>query len=305
VPMFNPYYRPGNNLYTDSLISWDPDSGKMNWYFQYTPGDMWDYDAAGTHILIDGEVAGQPRKLVTHSGRNGFFYALERANGQPLLAKPYVETITWTKGIDQKTGLPVDYDPNKDIQVYSGQQSMTLTDRTKKLCPSLLGGNNYWSASYSRRTRLLYIPSTSSCSQSTLDPDAGRNADRIIMGGVIRYIERNESDIIVVDPFTGEVKNKVHKPFPNHSAALTTAGGLLFTGFIDGSFAAYDDSSLEQLWEINVGVGFNAPPMTFEVGGKQYFAILAGLGRVAKGTLANTPELREMRNQTMLFVFGL
>jgi alcohol dehydrogenase (cytochrome c) len=321
VPMFNPYYRPGNNLYTNSLISWDPDSGKMNWYFQYTPGDMWDYDEAGTHILIDGEVAGQARKLIGHSGRNGFFYALERSNGQTLLAKPYVDTITWTKGIDQKTGLPVDYDPNKDIQVYSGQQSMTPADRTKKLCPSWLGGNNYWSASYSRRTKLLYIPSASSCNQATLDPvfknikaennvplteDVLRQiANGALYGGAQKYTERNESEIVVLDPFTGEVSKKLHKPYPNHSAALTTAGGLLFTGFIDGSFAAYDDISLEQLWQVNVGVGINAPPMTFEVGGKQYVAILTGLSRPAKNTLVNTPELREMRNQTMLFVFGL
>jgi alcohol dehydrogenase (cytochrome c) len=305
VPMFNPYDRPGNNLYTNSLISWNPDSGNMNWYFQYTPGDMWDYDEAGTHILIEGEVAGQARKLIAHSGRNGFFYAMERSNGQTLLAKQYVDTITWTKGIDQKTGLPVDYDPNKDIQVYSGQQAMTLADRTKKLCPSWLGGNNYWSASYSRRTRLLYIPSASTCNESTLDPNAGRNAGGALLGGVPRYTQRNESDIVVVDPFTGEVKKKLHKPYPNHSAALTTAGGLLFTGLIDGSFAAYDDLSLEQLWEVNVGAGFNAPPMTFEVGGKQYVAILTGLGQVARTTLVNTPELREMRNQTMLFVFGL
>jgi len=125
------------------------------------------------------------------------------------------------------------------------------------------------------------------------------------LGGVSRYTERNESDIIVVDPFTGEIKKKMHKPYTNHSAALTTAGGLLFTGLVDGSFAAYDDTSLEQLWEVNVGTGFNAPPMTFEAGGKQYVAILTGLGRNAKTTLVNTPELREMRNQTMLFVFGL
>ena len=125
------------------------------------------------------------------------------------------------------------------------------------------------------------------------------------MGGMNKYIERNESDIVVVDPLTGEVRKKLHKPYPNHSAALTTAGGLRFSGFIDGSFAAYDDISLEQLWQLNVGVGINAPPMTFEVGGKQYVAILTGLGRVAKSTLVNTPELREMRNQTMLFVFGL
>jgi alcohol dehydrogenase (cytochrome c) len=305
VPMFNPYYRPGNNLYTNSLISWDPDSGKMNWYFQYTPGDMWDYDEAGSHILIDGELAGQPRKLIAHSGRNGFFYALERSNGQTVLAKPYAGTITWTKGIDQKTGLPVDYDPNRDIQIYSGQQNMTLTDRTKKLCPSWIGGNNYWSASYSRRTKLLYIPSASSCNEATLDPDAVRSATGAMLGGASKVIERSESDIVVVDPLSGEVKQRVHKPYPNHSAALTTAGGLLFTGLIDGSFAAYDDVSLEQLWQINVGTGFNAPPMTFEVGGKQYVAISAGLGRLARTTLANTPELREMRNQTMLFVFAL
>jgi alcohol dehydrogenase (cytochrome c) len=125
------------------------------------------------------------------------------------------------------------------------------------------------------------------------------------LGGAYKFVERNESDIVVVDPFTGEIKEKLHKQYPNHSAALTTAGGLLFTGFVDGSFAAYDDVSLEQLWKINVGVGFNAPPMTFDVGGKQYVAILTGLNRPAKATLTNTPELREMRNQTMLFVFGL
>jgi alcohol dehydrogenase (cytochrome c) len=305
VPMFNPYYRPGNNLYTNSLISWDPDSGKMNWYFQYTPGDMWDYDEAGTHILIDGQVAGQARKLVAHSGRNGFFYALERANGQHVLAKPYVDNVTWTRGIDQKTGLPVDYDPTKDIQAYSGQQAMTLTDRTKKQCPSWLGGNNYWSASYSRRTKLVYIPSASSCTETTLDPSMAKNATGTIAGGAAKHLERAESDMIVVDPFTGEVKKKLHKPYPNRSASLTTAGGLLFTGFVDGSFAAYDDTSLEPLWEINVGSGFNAPPMTFEVGGKQYVAILSGLSRNGKAALVYTPELREMRNQTMLFVFGL
>ena len=110
---------------------------------------------------------------------------LERSNGQTLLAKPYVDTVTWTKGIDQKTGLPVDYDPNKDIQVYSGQQNMTLTDRTKKLCPSWIGGNNYWSASYSRRTKLLYIPSSSTCNEATLDPDMGRSATGSMPGGAM------------------------------------------------------------------------------------------------------------------------
>jgi alcohol dehydrogenase (cytochrome c) len=306
VPMYNPYYRPGDNLYTNSLISWDPDTGRMNWYHQYVPGDMWDYDAAGAHILIDGLVSGQPHKLVTHSARNGFLYALERSNGQTLLAKPYMDEINWTKGIDQKTGLPIDYDPAKDIQVYSGLQNQTLTDRTKKLCPSHEGGNNYWSASFSQRTRLLYIPSRPTCNEMTMTPDQLRNpTSGSMLGGGIRLLARTESEIVVADPFTGEVKNRVRAAYPNVSAALTTAGGLLFTGLGDGTFIAYDDTSLEPLWKINVGSGFNAPPMTFEAGGRQYVAIMSGLSRISMGRLVLTPELREMRNQTMLFVFGL
>jgi alcohol dehydrogenase (cytochrome c) len=305
VPMYNAYYRPGDNLYSNSVISWDADTGKMNWYHQYTPGDMWDYDAAGSHILIDGQVAGAPHKMVVHAGRNGFLYAFERANGQTLHALPYMEGITWTKGIDQKTGMPVDYDPAKDIQIYSGVQAQTLTDRTKVLCPSHEGGNNYWSASYSPRTKLLYIPSRPTCDEVTMTPDQLRSATGSMPGGGIRFFARTESEIVVADPFTGEVKRRLRSTYPNYTAALTTAGGLMFTGFGDGTFVAYDDESLEPLWKINVGTGFNAPPMTFEAGGKQYVAILAGLSQISKARLILTPELREMRNQTMLFVFGL
>jgi alcohol dehydrogenase (cytochrome c) len=132
-----------------------------------------------------------------------------------------------------------------------------------------------------------------------------RSSTGSLLGGGIRFFARTESEIVVSDPFTGEVKRRLRSTYPNYSAALTTAGGLMFTGFGDGTFVAYDDESLEPLWKINVGTGFNAPPMTFESGGKQYVAILAGLSQISKGRLTLTPELREMRNQTMLFVFGL
>src|SRR5712672_3036845 len=305
VPMYNPYYRPGDNLYTNSLISWDPDTGKMNWYHQYVPGDMWDYDEVGTHILIDGTIDGQPRKLVTHSARNGFLYTFERSNGQTLLAKPYMEEITWTKGIDQKTGKPVDYDPTKDIQVYSGVQAQTMTDRTKRICPSHEGGSNYWSASYSQRTKLIYIPSRPTCNEVTMNPEQMRSPTGSLLGGAIKLLSRTESEIVVADPLTGEIKKRVRAPYPNYSAALTTAGGLVFTGLGDGTFIAYDDENLEPLWKINVGSGFNAPPMTFEVGGRQYVAIMSGLSLISKGRLTLTPELSDMRHQTMLFVFAL
>jgi alcohol dehydrogenase (cytochrome c) len=304
VPMFDPTYRPGDNLYTDSMISWDPDSGKMNWYFQYLPGDMWDYDEEGTHILIDGDINGQKHTLVTHSARNGFLYTFERNNGQPVLAKPYVEKITWTKGIDQKTGKPVDYDPTRDLQVYSGVQNQTLTDRTKKLCPAMSGGNNFWPSSYSPKTKLMYIPAMTSCNEVTLDPALSSKAGDW-KGATFRHIERNESDLIAADPLTGEVKKRIHIPYPNNSGALSTAGGLVFTAYSDGTFAAYDDATLEQVWKINVGNGFMAPPMTFEAGGKQYVAILSGLSRISLRALSFTPELKEQRNQTMLFVFAL
>jgi alcohol dehydrogenase (cytochrome c) len=303
VPMFDPTYRPGDNLYTNSMISWNPDSGQMNWYFQYTPGDLWDYDEAHTHILIDGQMDGQARKLITHSARNGFLYTFERSNGQTILAKPYVETINWTAGIDQKTGKPVDYDPNKDIQTYSGKMNQTPESPTKKLCPSMSGGNNYWPASFSPKTKLLYIPSNASCNEVTLDTNAVKKGNWF--GAAFKHIERNETDLVVADPFTGEIKKKVRVPYPNNSGALTTAGGLVFTGFTDGSLMAYDDATMEELWKINVGTGFQAPPMTFEVNGKQYIAILSGMSAISKARHAFTPELREQRNQTMLFVFGL
>jgi alcohol dehydrogenase (cytochrome c) len=126
-----------------------------------------------------------------------------------------------------------------------------------------------------------------------------------MLGGGVKFLSRTESEIVVADPFTGEVKDRARVPYPNYSAALTTAGGLVFTGLGDGTFIAYDDMSLEQLWKVNVGSGFNAPPMTFEAGGRQYVAIMSGLSQISKGRLVLTPELREMRNQTMLFVFGL
>ena len=303
VPMFDPTYRPGDNLYTDSMISWDPDNGKMNWYFQYLPGDMWDYDEEGSHILIDGEINGQKHTLVTHSARNGFLYTFERANGQPVLAKPYLDKVNWTRGIDQKTGKPVDYDPGKDLQVYSGVQNQTLADRTKKLCPSMAGGNNFWPSSYSQRTRLIYIPAMTSCNEVTLDPSLSSKAGDW-KGATFRHIERNESDLIAADPLTGEIKQRIHIPYPDNSGALSTAGGLVFTAFSDGTVAAYDDTTLEQLWKFNAGTGFMAPPMTFAVGGKQYVAILSGLSRISLRALSFTPELKEQRNQTMLFVFA-
>jgi alcohol dehydrogenase (cytochrome c) len=303
VPMFDPFYRPGDNLYTNSAISYNPDTGAMNWYFQFTPGDMWDYDEVGTHILIDGQVGGQSRKLITHSARNGFLYTMERANGAMVLAKPYMD-VNWTKGIDQKTGKPLDYDPAKDIQTYAGIGNLVPGEPLKRVCPSQAGGNNYWPSSYSPKTKLLYIPALSNCVTVTIDREK-HNAQRGWNGGLSQTVERWESNLTAADPLTGDVKKSVHLRYPNYSGTLATGGGLVFLALMDGTVAAYDDTTLDELWRINVGSGFSAPPMTFEVNGKQYVAIVSGPSPGAKGRLVNTPELKEQRNALVLYAFGL
>jgi alcohol dehydrogenase (cytochrome c) len=309
VPMMDPSARPGDNLYTNSAVSYDPDTGKMNWYFQYTPNDGWDYDEVGTHILIDGQIAGENRKLITHSARNGFTYTMERNNGQIVAAKPYMDNINWTKGIDQKTGKPIDYDPTKDVQLYAGVATPTQAEPVKRLCPNRTGGNNYWPSSYSPKTKLLYIPAMTACEDVTNNRQlAERGKDQgwfTRSGGGYRAPERYESNLTAVDPFTGDVKKTITLRYPNYSGTLATGGGLIFLALLDGSVAAYDDTTLEEVWKINVGSGFAAPPMTFEVNGKQYIAIASGPSSAAKSKLINTPELKEQRNAMVLYVFGL
>jgi alcohol dehydrogenase (cytochrome c) len=301
--MFDPTYRPGDNLYTNSAISYDPDTGKMNWYFQYTPGDMWDYDEVGTHILIDKDVAGQMRKLITHSARNGFLYTMERANGQMVSVKPYMQNINWTKGIDQKTGKPLDYDPNKDIQTYAGVANQT-EGQTKKACPGHAGGNNFWPSTYSQRTKLVYVPALSNCEDISLDT-AKHSKERGWNGGAFKTAERYESDLTAIDPITGEIRKNAHLRYPNYAGALATAGGLVFVALLDGTVAAFDDTTLEELWKFNVGSGITTPPMSFEANGKQYVAISTGASIASRARLINTPELKDLRNVTMLYVFGL
>jgi alcohol dehydrogenase (cytochrome c) len=309
VPMMDPYARPGDNLYTNSAISWDPDSGRMNWYFQYTPGDMWDFDEAGTHILIEGQISGENRKLITHSARNGFTYTMDRHNGQIVVAKPYMDNVNWTKGIDQKTGKPVDYDPSKDVQTYSGLSNPTPQNPIKRICPNRTGGNNYWPSSYSPKTKLLYIPAMTACEDVTNDKEiVARGKDQgwfVRTGGGYRAPERYESNLTAVDPITGEIKKNLNLRYPNYSGTLATAGGLVFLALMDGTVAAYDDTTLDELWKVNVGSGFSAPPMTFEVNGKQFVAIVSGPSGGAKSKLINTPELRDQRHATVLYVFAL
>jgi alcohol dehydrogenase (cytochrome c) len=263
-----------------------------------------DYDESGSHILIDTKVNGEDRKTLVRAARNGFAYSFDRLSGQFLKATQYVSKVTWTKGIDPKTGKPLDYDPNKELQTYAEPIAQMLTGAKASFCPGVPGGNNFWSAAYSRRTSLLYIPDLEGCTSAVRDQTAHVRGK--YDGGSFFYDGRMTSHLVVYDPSSGEVKQRKEMPYPNAAGALATGGGLIFTALLDGTVVALDDQTLEELWSINLGTGINAPPITYEVNGKQYLAIVTGLTRNQVGRIANSPELRTMsKHITMLFVFAL
>jgi len=302
APRYDSAYRPGDNLFTDSSVAFDAKTGKMQWYFQHTQNDNRDYDSSGSQIIIDGRVDGEDRKLLIHANRNGFHYTLDRASGQFLKAVQYSAKVTWTKGIDPKTGKPLDYDPAKDVQTFNhdwkGDRSVM-----RNACPDVHGGTNFWPPSYSQKTKLLYIAGNEGC--ANIQPDETAHVRGKFGGGGYVNEARITSSLAVVDPASGELKTRKDLPYPNHAGVLTTAGGIVVIAMLDGTIIAYDDQTLDELWKVNVGTGFVAPPMTFAVDGKQYIAIASGINPVGRAKLARSPEMRDRSNATMLFVFGL
>ena len=302
APRYDSAYRPGDNLFTDSTIAFNAATGKMQWYFQYTPNDIHDYDASGSQIIVDAKVNGEDRKLIALANRNGFQYTFDRANGQFLKSVQYAEKVTWTKGIDPKTGRPVDYDPTKDVQIYANDWKGG-TDKMTNSCPDVHGGTNFWPPSYSEKTHLLYIAGDEGCADIT--PDRTAHVRGKFGGGGYVNEARITGGLEIVDPASGQVKRRLALPYGDLSGVLTTAGGIVVTALLDGTIMVLDDQDLHELWKINVGTGFVAPPMTYAVDGKQYIAIASGIGPVGKAKLARSPERKLQTNATMLFVFGL
>ncbi len=303
VPMFDPEYRPGDNLFTNSSIAFDVDSGAMKWYFQYTPGDFMDYDEIGSQQLVDADVNGEARKLVSHFGRNGFFYTLDRTNGQFLTATQYVGKLNWTAGIDPKTGKPVEYDPSKDIQTYAIGADSRRQQGQIEGCPQIQGGVNYFPTSYSRSTKLVYGAGIEGC--SNVSADEAKAAAPAWNGGDAGNSDRQTGSITAMNPANGEKAAQHMFDYTSYSGVTTTAGGLVFTDTVDGTIWALDDKTLEPLWSFNTGTVMAAPPMVYGVDGKEYVAVLAGGGSIAAGMMNKSPEMADLQNGSMLVVFGL
>ncbi len=305
VPMYDPEYRPGDNLYSNSTLAIDADTGKLKWHFQYTPGDYLDYDEVGTHLLYEAKINGENRKVLGHYGRNGFFYTFDRTNGSFISANQYIDDLNWTKGIDPKTGKPLDYEPGQALQVYAlGAANRSRRDQGAiDVCPHLQGGVNFWPVSYNRKNGMAYAHSIEGCynvKPTPVDP-ADVKPGNIFLGGATTDEAQMDGSIIAVDVKTGMVSKKVIREYPAYAGVMSTPD-LVWVGELDGTFGAYDARSLDQKWSLNVGTAFKAPAISYSVNGKQYVAIVGGpqgLGNFGH------KELDNMQNANMLYVFTL
>jgi alcohol dehydrogenase (cytochrome c) len=302
TPMFDAEYRPGDNLYTNSTLAINADTGKIVWYFQYTPNDKFDYDEVGSQMIYDVTINGEPRKVLGHFGRNGFYYTLDRTNGSFISAAQYFKNVNWTKGIDPKTGKPVEYDASKKLQQYAVASNRASGE--VDVCPDVQGGVNFFPTAWNPSKHLAYGAGIDGCAQ--LKVDETRMGGPFWNGGIPTRGKRMGGQIISIDMTTGKLKATRALDYPNYAGVVATAGGLVFTGTIDGTLTAFDDQELKPLWSFNAGTAISAPPISYSVGGKQYIAVHVGGGVPWNlGLLKAAPELENMEAGSSLFVFAL
>lgn len=303
VPMFDPEFRPGDNLYTNSSLALDADTGALKWHFQYTPGDYMDYDEVGSQLLVNTKVGGEDRKVLAHFGRNGLFYTLDRTNGAYINSGQYVDKLNWTTGIDPKTGKPMEYDPTKSLQTYAAG-AVNRAGATVESCPHITGGVNYYPTAYNPTTGVAYGAGVEACNELATKTVAPEDVvpGAIFLGGTYTLTGKQTGSITAIDVATGKQITKGATTYPNNSGTLVTPD-LVWTGAIDGTFTAYDAKTLAPVWSTNVGTAFRAPPMTYSVGGKQYVAIAGG--NLGAGNAGGNTELESMQAANMIWVFAL
>ena len=219
--------------------------------------------------------------------------------------------MIWATGLDPKTGKPLNYDPTKDVQEYAPGTHGSRAKAEGQTCPSNTGGKNWPPSAYNPQLNLLFFTSVEGCNvietveqKSFEDQGGALKARERFAGGLTKSSERRYGSLKAIDPTTGETKLATKFDYPPYAGILATAGNLVFTGHIDGTFAAYDAKTLEEVWSYNVGAGINAPAVTYSVNGKQYIAVLVGAPQRA-AVIREAPELKDLPLTHMLYVFGL
>jgi alcohol dehydrogenase (cytochrome c) len=271
---WNSHLRQGDNLYAASRLALNPDTGEIKWHLQTTPWEGWDYD--GVNEVVSFNVG--DKKLAATADRNGFFYVMDRTNGKLQSATPFVEKISWAKSIDIATGRPVYNDDNRagdPTKAADGKKGKSVL-----AIPSFLGGKNWMPITYSQRSGLFYVPSNEWGMDIWNEPVTYKKGAAYLGAGfTIHPIFKDHiGSLKAIDPKDGSIKWQLNNDAPLWAGTMSTAGGLVFTGNPEGDFMAINDETGKVEWKFNTGTGVVGQPITYEMDGEQYVAIVAGWG---------------------------
>ncbi|NOJ39230.1 lanthanide-dependent methanol dehydrogenase XoxF5 [Bradyrhizobium australiense] len=276
---WNPKQRPGDNKWSMTVFARNPDTGMARWVYQMTPHDEWDYDGVNEMILSDQQINGQERKLLTHFDRNGLAYTMDRATGELLVAEKYDPKVNWTTGVDMNKSSPT-YGRPKVVDQYSTEKGGE-DKNTKGICPAALGTKDEQPAAYSPDTQLFYVPTNHVCMD--YEPfKVSYTAGQPYVGATLSmYPPQGEShmgNFIAWDGKTGKIVWSNKEQFSVWSGALATAGGVVFYGTLEGYLKAVDAKTGKELYKFKTPSGIIGNVTTYEHGGKQYVAVLSGVG---------------------------
>ena len=285
APDFDGAVRPGDNLYTDSVVAVDVNTGEIRWHYQCTPHDLWDYDSTMENLLFD---APDGRKLLAHADKNGYFFVLDRTTGELVRVFPFVDRITWGE---------ITPDGEVTAKVYPDEEGVPV-----HFWPGPAGGKEWVHMSYSRQTGLIYVPVQEVGATATRRRREFKESIPYWGAGVAVDIEDFYGYVAAIDPNTGEEKWRWRNEYPMCASTLATAGGLVFQGTPTGQFVALDAETGEKLWEFQCGSGHHSSPTPYSVDGRQYIAVPTGWGGWIEGFL---PGLLGAGAGDSLFAFAL
>ena len=274
---WNSHLRPGDNLYSSSRLAINPDTGKIVWHFQTTPHDGWDYDGVNEVVSFDYQEGGKTIKAAATADRNGFFYVLNRTNGDFIRGFPFVDKISWATGLDAK-GRPIyneAFRPGNPTASADGKQGSSVV-----AAPAFLGGKNWMPMAYSKDTGYFYVPSNEWEMDIWNEPTAYKKGAAYLGAGfTIKPVNEEYIGVLrAIDPKSGKEVWRYKNNAPLWGGVLATAGGLVFTGNPEGYLMAFDAKSGEMKYRFNTGSGIVGSPITWEQDGEQYIAVVSGWG---------------------------
>jgi len=285
APDFDGGVREGDNLYTDSVVAVDVNTGEIRWHYQFTPHDLWDYDSTMENLLFDGP---DGQKLLAHADKNGYFFVLDRTNGELVRVFPFVDRITWGEITPEGKVTPKVYPDEEGVPVH--------------FWPGPAGGKEWTHMSYNPQTGLIYVPVQEVGATATRRRREFKESIPYWGAGVAVDLDDFYGYVAAIDPLTGEEKWRWDNEYPMCASTLTTAGSLVFQGTPTGELVALDAETGEKLWSFQCGSGHHSSPSTYSIDGRQYIAVPTGWGGWVEGFL---PGLLGAAAGDALFCFAL